>query len=66
MDEQVEVTLKYLAEGTFKDPDDGTPCPAGWYLWETEYPEEGCFWISETKPTADDLKAICANYVEAK
>lgn len=66
MDELIEVELKYFAEGEVKDPDDGAPCPAGWYLWEKEYPEEGCFWVGEARPDAAGLKAICENYVEVQ
>jgi len=55
MDEQVEVTVSY-GEGI-----EGR----GWYVWETEYPEEGYVHFSETRPTAEDLKAICETYVEA-
>lgn len=55
MDEHVEVTVKHMTG----------PEGLAWYAWETEYPEEGYFYVSETKPSAEDLKAICENYVEA-
>lgn len=56
MEDQVEVTVQFMENGL-----DG----AGWYAWETEYPEEGCFWVGDKHPTAEDLKAICEIYVEA-
>lgn len=38
----------------------------GWYAWETDCPEEGCFWFGDTRPTADDLRAMHPGYyVEA-
>lgn len=55
MDEPIEVTVKRLDNGT-----DAT----GWYAWETECPEEGCFWVSEHRPTPEDLKALHPMYVE--
>jgi hypothetical protein len=53
--EAVEVTVKHLADGA-----DGP----GWYAWESEYPEEGYFWVSQTRSTAADLKTVHPGYVE--
>ncbi len=37
----------------------------GWYCWESECPEEGCFFFSATeRPTAEQLRDICPEYVE--
>jgi len=37
----------------------------GWYCWESEYPEEGYFFFSATeRPTAQQLRDICPEYVE--
>jgi len=56
MNEQVEVTVKHSvgAEGS------------GWYVWESEYPEEGYVYFSAKRPTADELRTICESYVEEK
>lgn len=53
----VEVTVKFI--------DDVTEAPdgPGWYAWESESPEEGYFWVSETEPTEAELKAICPSYI---
>ena len=60
MDEEVEITVKYFDEGP-KAPDG-----AGWYAWESEYPEEGYFYVGKERPTAEQLKEICPSYVEEK
>ena len=54
MDQHTEVTVKY---------DNGIE-GFGWYVWETEYPDEGIVHFSETKPSSADLKAICPSYIE--
>jgi len=36
----------------------------GFYVWETEAADEGYIWFGTTRPTADDLRAICPAYVE--
>jgi hypothetical protein len=54
--EPVYVTVKWF--------EDGADGPA-WYAWETEYPEEGYFWVSDdrdNKPSPEDLKQICPEY----
>jgi hypothetical protein len=52
--ESVLVTKTYSEEGV-----DGP----GWYLWETECPEEGYFYFGTSEPTLEDLQAICPTYV---
>lgn len=37
----------------------------GWYVWEDEYQDEGFVHFSLERPTAEQLKAICPEYVEA-
>lgn len=36
---------------------------AGWYAWETEYPDEGYVLFSDVRPSVDDVKAIDPSYV---
>lgn len=60
-DNKVEVTVIYLTADK-APPEDGP----GWYAYETEYPEEGFFWVGAEKPTLEQLQAICPEYVEEK
>lgn len=55
MEAQVEVTVSH---------GNGSEGP-GWYVWETEYPEEGYVYFNQMRPGIDDLRSICASYVEA-
>jgi len=57
MDEQVEVKVAYSDKG-HEGP--------GWYVWEIDAEDEGYTLFSATKPTSDDLKAVCPSYVEAQ
>lgn len=59
--EPVEVTVRHFPDPVFSPGEE--PSPPGWYFWETECPEEGCFYFGVSCPTADDLKAICHDYV---
>lgn len=34
----------------------------GFYVYETEYPEEGYVHFSPTQPTLEDVKAVCPEY----
>ena len=36
----------------------------GWYVWEVDAEDEGYTLFSITKPIAEDLKAVCTEYVE--
>lgn len=36
----------------------------GWYCWESECPEEGFFFSTTERPTAQQLRDICPEYVE--
>lgn len=54
MNELIEVTVKHGdgAEGQ------------GWYVWETEYPDEGYVGFFTTRPTEQELAEICPEYTE--
>lgn len=54
LDSDIEVSVLYMEKGA-----DGP----GWYCWESEYPEEGYFFVLSEKPTIEDLKAINHDYV---
>jgi hypothetical protein len=45
-------------------PEQAADWQPGWYCYESEYPEEGSFYCSVERPTADDLRKICPEYVE--
>lgn len=55
--DDVEVDVVYSAVG------ESGP---GWYVWETEYHDEGYVGHFDHRPTEAELKAICASYVETK
>jgi len=53
--ETINVKVCFLKDG---------PDGSAWYAWEKECPEEGYFYVGQTKPTAAELVAICPSYVE--
>lgn len=52
--DEVEVVAYYMKDG---------PDGPGWYAWEQEYPEEGYFWVGDNKPSDQEMKQICPQYV---
>lgn len=56
--EPVPVTVAFL-------DDERAVEGSGWYYWESECPEEGyCFFSTTERPTAQQLRDICPEYVE--
>jgi hypothetical protein len=56
-DEYIEVGIVYLEHGV------GGP---GFYIWEREDFDAGCFYFGRTRPTENELKAINPLYVEVQ
>jgi hypothetical protein len=50
--EQVKVTVEHRSDF------DGV----GWYVWESEYPDDGVVGFFDHEPTDDELKALCPEY----
>src|SRR4051812_29101298 len=52
-----DVTIEYFGEA--KDIETGEPMPAGYYIIETEYPEEGRLLLDSGKLTEDFCCIVC-------
>jgi hypothetical protein len=57
-DNSVPVTVRY------SDGSGGATDGPGWYVWESEYPEDGCVGFFKAKPTAEQLRELSPDYVE--
>lgn len=55
--DRIEVAVQFLEDG-FEGP--------GYYVWEAEYPEDGCVAFFPKRPSAKKLREICSEYVEKK